>query len=85
MFYIYILQSEKNGRYYTGFTSDINDRLKHHNHNSGANKSTRSYRPWKLVYTETQKDKGSAWLRERQIKLYKSGHAFKKLIRGGVA
>jgi len=83
MFYIYILQSEKNGRYYIGFTANIKDRLEHHN--SGANKSTKRYRPWRLVYQETLSDKRSAWLREKQIKSYKSGQAFKKLINGGFA
>ena len=83
MFYVYILQSEKNGRYYVGYTRDINDRLKHHN--SGANKSTKPYRPWKLIFQESHIDKRSAWLREKKIKSYKSGNALKKLILGGVA
>ena len=83
MFYVYILQSEKNGRYYIGYTSNLADRLRHHN--SGANKSTKPHRPWKLIYHESYEDKKSAWLREEQIKSYKGGEAFKKLINGGVA
>lgn len=79
MFFVYILQSEKNGRYYIGYTVDIIDRLKHHN--SGANKSTKPFCPWKLIFQETFLDKRSAWLRKKQIKSYKSGEAFKRLLR----
>lgn len=87
MYTVYIIKSDKSGNYYIGFTSDLQDRLKHHN--SGATKSTRSNRPWLLVYKEEFSDKKSAWLWERQIKRYKGGEAFKKLIsspqNGGVA
>jgi len=78
MYYTYIIQSEKNGKYYVGYTSDINDRLQRHN--SRANRSTKLHSPWKLVYSEEFPDKKSAWLRERQIKSYKGGEAFKKLL-----
>ena len=49
-------------------------------HNNSENISTKSGIPWKIVYSEKYKDKKSAWLRERQIKSYKGGKAFKKLI-----
>jgi len=83
MYSVYIIQSEKTNRYYIGYTNNIDDRLKHHN--SGANKSTKPGIPWKIIYTENCVDKKSAWLRERQIKSYKGGEAFKKLIDGCVA
>ena len=50
MYTVYIIQSEKMDRYYIGYTSNVTDRLIHHN--SGATISTRPYRPWKLVYKE---------------------------------
>lgn len=78
MFTVYIIQSKSSGRYYIGFTSDMNSRLIQHN--SGANKSTKGRGPWAVVHTELFEDKKSAWLRERQIKSYKGGEAFKKLI-----
>lgn len=83
MYTVYIIQSDKSGNYYIGFTSDLSDRLKHHN--SGANKSTKNNRPWSLIYKEQFVDKKSAWLREKEIKSYKGGNAFKKLIQGRVA
>jgi len=78
MYSVYIIQSEVTGRYYIGFTSNIDDRLKHHN--SGANRSTKSGSPWRLVYKEVFDSKKEAWLREKKIKSYKGGEAFKKLI-----
>ncbi len=78
MYTVYILKSLKNGRHYIGYTSNFNRRIK--NHNSGNNISTRNGCPWVKVYIEKFEDKKSAWLREQQIKKYKGGEAFKKLI-----
>ncbi|MDO8469856.1 MAG: GIY-YIG nuclease family protein [bacterium] len=78
MYYTYIIKSERTLRYYIGSTSNIDDRLRHHN--SGANGSTRPYRPWQLVHVEEFETKRGAWLREHQIKRYKGGEAFKKLV-----
>jgi len=83
MYTVYIIQSEKNARYYIGYTHELENRLKYHN--SGATRSTRPYRPWKIVYTEMFRTKKEAWLREHKIKSYKGGEAFKKLLLGGVA
>lgn len=83
MFYVYIIQSSKDGKYYIGFTSDIEKRLVWHN--SGRNRSTKCRLPFKLIYKETFHNKKDALKRERQIKAYKGGNAFKKLIIGGVA
>lgn len=79
MFYVYILKSQKTGRFYIGSTSDLEKRILAHN--KGSNKSTKYGRPWELIYTENCTDKKGAWLRENQIKKYKSGEAFKKLIK----
>jgi len=83
MYTVYIIQSQKNGKYYIGYTNNLDGRLLHHN--SGATRSTQSGRPWKIIHTEVFDDKRLAWLRERQIKSYKGGQAFKKLLNGGVA
>jgi len=48
--YAYILYSNTNDRYYIGSTSDIEKRLKRHN--AGATPSTKSGKPWKVVYTK---------------------------------
>lgn len=51
MYYVYILQSEKSGKYYTGYCSDIDTRIL--KHNSGATPSTKPGIPWKLVHSES--------------------------------
>ncbi len=49
MYYVYIIQSISfSKRFYTGFTENINDRVK--DHNSGKSPYTNKFRPWKLAY-----------------------------------
>lgn len=79
----YIIFSPSHNRYYIGSTGDIEKRLK--KHNNGATKSTRPYRPWMLVYMEIFQTKSEAFIREREIKSYKGGEAFKKLLRSNPA
>ncbi|OGM75978.1 hypothetical protein A2210_01430 [Candidatus Woesebacteria bacterium RIFOXYA1_FULL_40_18] len=50
MFYVYLLKSLRDGRYYIGQTQDVVHRLKCHN--SGLVLSTRSRRPFVLVGVE---------------------------------
>lgn len=66
MFFIYIIKSEKDGRLYKGFTTNIERRLMEHN--SGKTKSTSPYKPWKLVYTEEVESREQARKREKYFK-----------------
>ena len=77
-YYVYVLQSLKDGKYYIGSTADVDARLNFHN--SGLQRSTRNRIPFKVVYREICTDKSAALLREKQIKSYKGGEAFKRLI-----
>ncbi|AFN75437.1 excinuclease abc c subunit domain protein [Melioribacter roseus P3M-2] len=78
MYYVYILKSEIRERYYIGHTADYEIRLK--DHNRGKVRSTKPYVPWKIVYLEEFNSKSEAFKREMQIKSYKSGEAFRRLI-----
>jgi putative endonuclease len=78
MYTVYILQSLKNNRYYTGQTSDIENRLE--THNNAKVKSTKNFIPWKLIYTENYSNRSDACKRELEIKSYKGGILFKKLL-----
>ena len=78
MFYTYIIQSQKNGRFYTGSCSDIDIRIERHN--AGATPSTKSGRPWRLVYSETYSTNSEAIKREREIKSKKSRRYIEFLI-----
>ena len=47
-YFVYIVESEIDGRLYKGQTSDTAKRIIEYN--SGKTKSTKGYKPWKLVY-----------------------------------
>ena len=66
MNYTYILKC-KDGTYYTGWTNNLEKRLKDHNDGKGA-KYTKSRRPVELVYHELFESKEDAMKREYAIK-----------------
>jgi len=68
VFYVYILQSEKDKRLYIGFTSNLKQRVQ--NHNLGLNSSTQYRKPLKLIYYEAYINEKDAREKER---FYKSG------------
>jgi len=74
MFFVYVLQSEKNGKFYVGQTADVNERLIRHN--AGRAPSTKGGRPWKLVHVEQFPSREGAMARERELK---SGHSHSQL------
>ena len=78
MYRVYVLKSEKQLRYYVGHRHDLDARLAAHN--GGKVRSTKAYRPWIVVYSESCANKQEAYKREFQIKSYKGGEAFKKLV-----
>lgn len=66
MFYIYILQSCKDGELYVGCTHDLRKRVKEHN--DGLVFSTRLKIPYKLIHYESFIDKYDAYKREKWLK-----------------
>lgn len=66
MAYTYILECS-DGTLYTGWTSNIDQRLNVHNKGKGA-KYTRARLPVKLVYVEENKTRSEAQKREANIK-----------------
>ena len=77
-YFVYILQSLKDGNYYIGSTPNVEARLA--SHNAGLQRSTKSRVPFIVIYTEEYSNKHDALIREKQIKKYKGGEAFKRLI-----
>ena len=69
MNYTYMLRCQ-DGSLYTGWTTDIEKRVRMHNEGKGA-KYTHSRRPVKLVYYETFGTKEEAMSREYAIKRLK--------------
>lgn len=66
MNYTYIVRC-RDGSLYTGWTTDVDRRVKEHNEGKGA-KYTHSRRPVELVYYETFETKEEAMKREYAIK-----------------
>ena len=66
MNYVYIVECE-DGTYYTGWTNNLDKRLKAHNDGKGA-KYTRARRPVSLVYYEEFRTKEEAMRREYAMK-----------------
>jgi putative endonuclease len=68
MFYTYVLQSEKDGNFYAGFTKDL--KLRFDQHKKGQVESTKERRPLKLVYYEACLKQEDALKRESYFKTY---------------
>jgi len=78
MYYVYILESQKNGRYYVGVTDNAQRRLREHN--LGLVRSTFPYKPWVLKRIEKFEDVSAAYKRERFIKDKHSRKIISKII-----
>ena len=69
MYYTYVLQgSEKDSRFYVGFTKDLKLRFEHHS--KGFVDSTKNRRPLKLIYYESCLHQQDATKREKYLKTY---------------
>ncbi len=79
MHYVYILLSQKDGKFYIGFTLDLKRRLKEHN--DGKAQSTKSRRPLKLIYYEAHLSKVDADRREKYFKTSKGKATLKQILR----
>ena len=66
MYTVYILYSKTLGKYYTGQTADLEDRLRRHN--SGETISVKKGIPWNVVWTEVFETRAEAMRKERSIK-----------------
>lgn len=66
MFYVYILFSEIDKQFYTGFTDNLKSRFKAHI--NGYVKATKFRRPLKLIYYEGYLKESDARRREKYLK-----------------
>ena len=82
MAYVYILESEKNGKYYIGSTIDYEARLKQHN--SGNVTFTRSLRPWNVVFFQKYETVKKAREIEIKLKKFKSRIILNRIIKDKV-
>jgi len=68
MFYVYIIKSVKDNRWYTGQTKDLQHRLFEHNSGKGLVRYTKRKGPWELIYNEEYSTRSEAMLREKYLK-----------------
>ncbi len=79
MHYVYVLLSQKDNKFYIGFTSDLTRRFKEHT--DGKAPSTKSRRPLKLLYYEAHLSKEDAMRRENYFKTTKGKATLKLMLR----
>ena len=79
MFYVYIIQSQKDKSYYTGFSEDLEERIKDHNWLGSTYSKTKA--PFELIWFCNFRDKKKALDFEKYLK-QGSGFAFarKRLV-----
>ncbi|MGO4905770.1 GIY-YIG nuclease family protein [Flavobacterium sp. W20_MBD1_R3] len=66
MYTVYIIQSEISFKYYIGQTDHLINRL--YRHNSGFSLSTKSGKPWCLIYEVELPTRSEAMILEHKIK-----------------
>ena len=75
-FYTYVLLSFRNDDIYIGSTENIEKRV--HLHNNGKVKSTKGYRPWKLLECHKFNTRSEAVNHERFLKTHQQKEILKK-------
>ena len=79
VYWTYVLISLSKPKTYTGITSDINRRLKEHN--SGKEKTTKPYLPYKLLHLEEHKTLRDARRREIYFKSTSGRRTIRRLLK----
>ena len=79
MYQLYILESQKNGRYYIGSTNNLARRILEHN--SGKTKSLQYLRPLKVVFQKEFINELEARKIERKLKKLKNRNIIENIIR----
>ncbi len=79
MFYTYVLQSQKSGNFYTGYSSDLRKRFKEHNENKIGYTKRRG--PYNLIYYEACINEFDARSRELYLKTGKGKRYLKSRLK----
>ncbi len=69
-FYVYILQSTIDGRFYIDQTDNVLRRL--NDHNNGKSNYTSKFLPWNIVWFIGLETRGDAYVLEQKVKNFKS-------------
>jgi putative endonuclease len=66
MYYVYVMQSKKDKQFYTGFTRELQNRIREHN--EGRVSSTKTRGPFELIYYEACLNEQDGLAREKCLK-----------------
>ena len=66
--YVYVLKSNKDKKFYTGYTNNL--KLRFEKHRKGEVESTKNRRPLKLIYYESCLNQQDATHREKYLKTF---------------
>lgn len=77
--FVYLLQSIKDYSLYIGYTVDLKNRL--FKHNQGFNFSTKSKRPWRLIFFEAYLNEEDAKRREKYFKTSQGSRLLKRMLK----
>ena len=78
MYFVYVLINTSTRKHYTGFTSDLTQRVGQHN--SGITKSTKNRGIWELLYSERFATRSEAMRRERFLKTGQGREELKRIL-----
>lgn len=79
MFYVYILQSKKDDKFYIGLTNNVERRIAEHN--AGEVLSTKGRRPFELIFYEAYLNEKDAVRREDYFKTSKGKKTIKLMLK----
>ncbi|MBP9803140.1 MAG: GIY-YIG nuclease family protein [Candidatus Pacebacteria bacterium] len=66
MYYVYAIKSQEKNYIYVGLTNNLDRRFSEHN--NGKNKTTKPYKPFKIIYTEKFETRIEARVKEKYLK-----------------
>lgn len=78
-YYVYVLQSKKNGNIYVGYTVNLRKRLQEHNRK--LNFSTKPYTPWCIIFYEAYLHIQDALRREKYLKTNQGARLLKRMLK----
>ncbi|MCL6096878.1 MAG: GIY-YIG nuclease family protein [Patescibacteria group bacterium] len=79
MYFLYVLKSKKDNKFYTGYTNNLKRRFQEHQ--QGKVRSTNPRRPFELIFYEAFKSRIDAKRREKYLKTSKGKSSLKQIIR----
>ncbi len=83
MYYVYVLKSLKDNKFYTGYTDNLKRRF--NDHNNGKVDSTKHRKPFMLIYYESYLNQQDATAREKYLKTQWGRNYLKRVLKNYLA